>query len=130
MHFQPGRRDDQIGLDFLAGFQLEAGFGETLDLVGDDRGGAIGECVEEIAVRCQAEALVPGIIARREMLSDVELAAQPNADRLEDLAFDQVGIGLGQLINIDVQQHILRPSDRIGDLLGQDFAHEIGETIA
>ena len=35
--FEAGRGDDDVGLQFAAGLQPDAGLGEGLDLVGDDR---------------------------------------------------------------------------------------------
>ena len=57
----------EVGLELLAGAQPDARLGERLDLVGDDRRAPVLQRLEQIAVRHQAEALVPRVVARREV---------------------------------------------------------------
>ena len=66
----------------------EAGLGKGLDVIGDDRGGAVRDGPEQIAVGDEAEPLVPGVVAGGEVGVDVvagrqladDLAAQETLD--------------------------------------------------
>ena len=60
---EPGRGDDDVGLELLPGLELEPRLGEGLDPVGDDRGAAARDRLEQVAVGDEAEALVPRVVA-------------------------------------------------------------------
>ena len=53
------------------GRKLEARLGERLDAVGDDRRAAVPDRLEQVAVRHQAQALIPRVVARLEVRVDV-----------------------------------------------------------
>src|SRR5438067_1377431 len=64
---EAGRGDDDVGLEAVAALQLDAGLGEALDLVGDDRGLAGMDRLQQVAVGDEGDALPPRPIAWREM---------------------------------------------------------------
>ena len=64
LEFQAGGRDDDVSLDLGTGLQPKARPGEGLDLVRDHRGLAGLQRLEEVAIRSEAQPLVPGIVAR------------------------------------------------------------------
>ena len=66
---EPGRGDDDVGLELVAGFQENALFGEAVDLVGDDRGLAALDALEQVGIGNEGDALPPRPVFRREMLS-------------------------------------------------------------
>ncbi len=61
---QPGGGHDDVGRQFGAAAQFDAVLGEGLDSIGDHRGLARFDRLEQIAVGNQAHALIPGIVAR------------------------------------------------------------------
>ena len=80
LHLQAGRGHDDVGCEFLARFQLDAALREALDVIGDDRHAPGIDFAEQIAVRHEAEPLVPGIVARREMRRDIVVRSELLAD--------------------------------------------------
>ena len=60
-----------VGLELRAGREPDARLGERLDLVGDDRRAAARDRLEQVAVGHEAQALVPRVVARREVRVDV-----------------------------------------------------------
>ncbi len=64
--------------------QADAVSGEGVDLVGDDGGALVPDRLEQVAVRHQAQPLVPGIVARGEMGGDVVVGAERHPDAAED----------------------------------------------
>ena len=67
LSFEAGRDDDDVGGERLPGGEADACRVEALDGVGDDRGAAGADRREQVAVGDQADALVPGLVARREV---------------------------------------------------------------
>ncbi len=81
---EPGRSDDQIGLERTARrLQPQAGFREGVDLVGDDFGAPAANGPEQITVGdLQArQALLPGVVAGREVPVDVVVGPEPGCAR-------------------------------------------------
>ena len=68
---QAGGGDDEVGLELVARPQPQPLLGERLDLVGDDRRSALRQRLEQVAVGHQAQALVPRVVAGREVGVDV-----------------------------------------------------------
>ena len=77
-HFQieTGGGDDDVGRKHRAGFQLDAGGREARDLIGDDLGLARAQRLEQISIGHQTQALLPRVIARREMLLHIEVGTE------------------------------------------------------
>ena len=67
---------DDVGLQLAARLELDPALGEGLDPVGDDLGAAVADRPEEVGVGDQAEALVPGVVARLEVGVDVVAGRQ------------------------------------------------------
>ena len=78
---EAGGGDDDVGLELLAGADPDAGLGELVDGVGDDRRLPLAEGREEVAVRDDRDALLPRPVAGAEVLVDVEALGQQRADR-------------------------------------------------
>src|SRR6185437_8623265 len=68
---EAGRGNDDVGFQRLAGFQQNAAPGKAVDFVGDHRGPAGLDGLEQIAVRNEGDALPPGTVTRREVGRDV-----------------------------------------------------------
>ena len=65
--------DDDVGVQLLARVQQNAVADDGLDGVCDDRRVPAVEALEEVAVRAQAKALFPGIVARLKVWVDGEV---------------------------------------------------------
>ena len=72
---QAGGGDDHVGLQLGARRELEPLLGERLDAVGHDRRAARADRLEQVAVGHEAQALVPRVVARREVGVDVVAVA-------------------------------------------------------
>ena len=84
-HLEAGRGHHDVGVELLARAQRDPALGERLDVIGDDRGAARLDRREQIAVRHEADALIPHGVARREVLH-VEVGADLFAHLLEQPA--------------------------------------------
>ena len=73
---EAGRGNDQVRLQFLAGFQQYAFFGKGVDFVGHHAGQALPQPGEQVSIRNDRYPLLPGAIAGREMLVDVKIFPQ------------------------------------------------------
>src|SRR5581483_2617065 len=107
LEVEPGGAHHEIGTKLPAGAQLDAGLGECLDLVRHDRGPALADRMEEITVRSEAEALVPGIVARREMGGDVVLGSELGAQPIQDHSPGTLRVPLADAIEVHAGEHIL-----------------------
>jgi hypothetical protein len=67
----------------LPGLQAHAGGGEGLDVVGDHRRTAVAQHLEQVAVGHHAQALVPGLVGRREVRHRVAGRAELVARHLQ-----------------------------------------------
>src|SRR3546814_15036649 len=63
---EAGRGDDDVGVEMLAGLQLDAALVETLDMIGDDRRLARLHRLEKIGVGDEAQPLIPRVVGRGE----------------------------------------------------------------
>ena len=136
---EAGRGDDDVGFELVAGFQQDAVLGEALDLVGDHRGLAGLDALEQIAVRNEGDALPPWPVFRREMGRDVVVRAEIGLDRrqqillggfrlLERLAGERVlieqDLAPGDLVDPGLVD--LKLAQRFGDLDRVAAGAEIG----
>ncbi len=74
--FRPVRRDDDVGIEVVAGLQLDARLVERLDVIGDDARLTATQRAEEIAVGHGAQALIPRVVARREVGIHIEVSGE------------------------------------------------------
>src|SRR5258706_2944371 len=83
-----GRGDDDVGLELGARPQPHPLLGERVDVVGDQRRGAVPDGLEEVAIGREAEPLVPGVVPGSEVGVDVvsgrQLALENPAKHLLD----------------------------------------------
>src|SRR5690606_12360619 len=77
---EPGRGDDDIGLETIARREPDAAGIERLDMVGHDGGGAGGDRPEQVAVGNEGDALAPGPVTGGEVPLDVEVVAEMGAN--------------------------------------------------
>ena len=119
LHVQTRCGDDDIGLQLGAGGQLDTGFGECLDGVGDDVGLARLDGLEEIPVGGQADSLVPGIVARAEVLVVVEAFRQPPGRHIAQRLLEHLRESARHLVLAGGHRDRLPPVDHVGDVLGQ-----------
>jgi hypothetical protein len=66
---EPGGGDDDVRIEVGTRTQGDPGLRERVDLVGDDRRRTIAQGGEQVAVRDQAQSLVPRVVARRQVVS-------------------------------------------------------------
>ena len=89
---ETGCSDDDIGLQLFTGFQADALFGKTVDLIGRHADLAGGYSLEQVPVRHKCHALLPGSIARREVFLHVVIGAQEGAHPRQQLVSYQFGL--------------------------------------
>lgn len=94
MHLETGGSNDDVGIDFLASFYLDAVIGDLGDGTRHDVRVAIADGLEEISVRTDAETLFPWVILRVEVGVDGHRGATQFFFRTlaEDLS-GNVGVG-------------------------------------
>ena len=80
MQIETRGRHDEIGLKRFPRTQADAPFGEGLDMVGHNRDLAGFDRLEQVTVRDQAQALLPGVVTRGEMLLDIIVGLQRRAN--------------------------------------------------
>lgn len=73
---QPRGGDDDVGVKLLAGVEEDAIADDALDGVGDNAGTPAVETLEEVAVRAQAQTLLPRVVPGLEVWVDGEVRGQ------------------------------------------------------
>ncbi len=114
---------------FSARGQTHPPLSEGLDPVGDDLGLAVAKRVEEVAAGDEAEALVPGVIARFEVGVDVVAGGQAGLGALADEAAHRLRGAAGELVAEHHPQHVLPAHDRVDRLRRKTAAQRCGETV-
>ena len=76
----------------LAGFQQNAAPGKAVDLVGDDRGLAGLDGLEQVAVRNEGDALPPRPVTRREVGRDVVVGSEIGLHRGQQILLGGLGL--------------------------------------
>ena len=94
-------------------------FGELLNPVGHDGRLAGTDHVEQIAVRHQAEALVPWIVGRREMSFHIVIRAELLLHHADDAFLELGRLAARHLEQEQLQQNVAPPRDAVGDLRRQ-----------
>ena len=128
LELQAGGGDDDIGLQLLAGFEPDATLGESVDLVGDDRGLAGADGLEQVAVRHRAEALVPGFVARREV-THVGVLAELLFHTREQQGAHALGPALRSLVDPALDRDVASARELVDPPLRQDFAEPRGDLV-
>ena len=105
-------------------FGLKRGHG-----VGHHVGPAALDGGKQIAVGQEADALVPGLVARAEVGLGVKAGGQGGGGSLHDAGLGQVWPALGQAVEKQAQAHIFPARERIGQALGQEAAQCVGQRI-
>ena len=126
---EPGRGDDDVRVDALAGRQPDAGLVEALDRVGHDRCLARVDRAVQVAVRDQAQPLIPRVVVRREVLLD-HLVAERVTGHAEQLLAHLVGVGARAPVEERLQRRVLAARDRVRDTLGQHLAERVRDRVA
>ncbi len=106
-HLEPRRRDDHVGLEFLARRQDDAPGGHGLDRVGDDGASAGAQGGEEVAVRAHAEALSPRVVGRLEMGVVWDRGGELFYGRFLDGCSGESGVGHAPLDDEDALEDVL-----------------------
>ena len=129
VQLQTGGHHHDVGGKFIAGGEPQAPLRETFDARGHHRGAALANLAKQIAVRHQAHALVPRLVARREMRVDVELRTHLFARHLDEALFHLLGTAASQLIQEHVEQNILPARERIGRAFGQTATEPLRQPV-
>ena len=81
--------------------------------------------LEQVAVGHQAQPLIPGIVARREMRGDVVVRTERHLDAAEDQLLDAGRLAPAELEEIHAQQHVAPADQMIGELGRQSCARSL-----
>jgi hypothetical protein len=135
---EAGRRDDDVGLQRLAGGQEDPGRGEPLDLARHHRGLAGADGLEEVPVRDEGDALAPRPVAGGEVLLHL-LVADEGAHHVQQVLLHRLGTldrGLGEGVLVvqglaahDLVDPVLADLQRaqgVGEVVGVAAGDEIG----
>ena len=129
MQFQPGRRHDDVGGQLIAVVQAHTALSQALDLRGEHTRLAALERRKEIAVRHQAQALIPGVVARREM-GQIRGALQAFAGLIEQQLAHFPGLPARAPVEPGLKPRIFPARQTVGPGFGQQRAQGVGEPIA
>ena len=102
-----------VGLELLAGFQPQAVLGERRDPPGGHRGALLADGAEQVAVRDQAQPLVPRAVDRLEMRVDVVPGRQLPDGHAADPVTHHLRPALAELIDERGDQHVLPPREGV-----------------
>jgi len=97
-------------------------------MIGDDRRPARLDRIEQVAVRHQAQALVPGIVAWR-IVGHVDIRPHFLAHHLEQPALEFCRLLARQVEHEQAEQHILPAGQQIGELCRQETAQPQGPFV-
>ncbi len=126
---QPGRGNDDVGLDLCAGGQFDAMLRKRLDPVGDDRSAPGTHRLEQIAVGHQAKPLIPRIVGWREMRLHVVRLTQRLAHPALHECLHGIRRAARKLEDHHSHQHVLPPRQRESGPFGQDLAQQAGKGV-
>ena len=115
----------------LAGLQQDARLREALDLVGDHRGLAGRDALEQVAVGNEGDPLTPGPVARRKVRLDVVVRAEQVAHAASSSCFtasgsSNVAAGEGRLVVEDLAAHDLVDPGLVDLQLAQGVGQVVG----
>ena len=128
LYIQARGRNDDVGFQFLAGFQANTGFGKALDVIGFDRRGAGLDGLEQVAVFHHAQALVPGVVVRAEV-AHVGLAVELAFDDRQEQAAHGFRAFTGALEQEPGNGNITGPGQPVGGPGWQYFLHGQGDFV-
>ncbi len=106
---EAGGGDDDVGLKFFPRLEQNAARREAVDFVGDHRGFARGDALEDVAIGDKGDALPPGAVVRGEVGLDVIVRAEEGADAGQQFAaFTTSGSSNVRLVKTAWSWRILR----------------------
>ena len=129
LQIEPGRGDDDVGVELAAVLQPDAFLSETVDLGGHDRSALVPDRLEQVAVRHQAQPLVPGIVARREMGGHVVVGTERHPDAAEDHLLDLGRLAARELEEEHAPEHVAPADHLIGEFGRQLRPQFVGDGI-
>ena len=110
--------------------QADATSLELRDLIGDDLGLAGGDGVEQIGIGHEAQALIPGVVTRREVGFEIIVSRQQLCEAFQQQFPYLAGVDSRLLVEILAERDILPAHDVVRHLRGQDGFERIGDGIA
>lgn len=123
-HVQARRRDDEVGVEVVAGLERDPGLGEPLDPVGDDGGAAVAQRGEEVAVGAEAQALIPRLVRRVEVGVHGIALRQGLGVGLPDECAGGLREGADELHLASLGPDAGEPGDRVSTLLPEQSEEE------
>ena len=126
---QAGGGDQDVGVDVPARFELHAVGRDAGDAIGDHLGPAPVDGLEQVGVGDQAQALVPRVVAGREMGVHVVAGPQVLAHLGEQLGLDPLRRHPGAVVEVMLHQHVLPAGDGVGQPLRQHLAQAVGDGV-
>ena len=121
--------DDDVGLEVAAGLQLDPGLGEGRDAVGDHRGGAVCDRLEQVAVGHRAQPLIPRVVGGVEVLVDRIALGQPLALRRRISRRAALRVPLAELVDGALLEDVLAARQRIAALGAEQLLRRVGEGV-
>ncbi|MCG0062327.1 hypothetical protein L0F81_03315 [Streptomyces tricolor] len=128
-HGEPGRGDGDVGGQFLAGLQQDAGLGEPVDVVGDDRGPPGRGRLEQIAVGHHAQPLVPGGVARGEVGVDVEVPGELPAHVGDEQSAHEFRHAPAGLVDRAREQDVFAADHPVRPFVADQFPQRVGQGV-
>ena len=98
--------------------------------IGDDRDATVADRLEQVAVGHDAQALVPRVVARREMGVDVEVRRELALELLAEQPLHSGGPAATEAVDAQGEQHVLPAGDAVSQLVRQDAFEQPGQRVA
>ncbi len=122
-------RHDEIGLKRSSRTQADASFGEGLDMVGHNRDLAGFDRLEQVTVRDQTQALLPGVVVGGEMLLDIIVGSQRRANLAQEKRLGPLRGVTAEPEEVGSDKHIFPPNQAIDQGIRKKTAQRIGERV-
>ena len=118
-------RNDYLGRKRVTGLQLDPLFRERGDLVGYESDLPGRNFLEQVAVRNQGQALLPGPVLRREMLLDVEVLGKEPPDAIDQFRLYELGLLPGEADEDLLVMKELFPHNGVGQSSGTSISRSV-----
>ena len=125
---QPGRRDDDVRLHDPAVGEADPLGDEAVDVAGDDVGAAAPDRGVEVAVGHGAQALVPDVVRRGEVLLD-DVRGQVPPELGEDELVGGLRADPGELVEEGLHAEVLHPGHGLDRLRAEPATQRLDEGV-
>ena len=130
LSFEAGRDDDDVGRQRRSRGEADPVGDEAVDRVGGDRGAAGADRAEQVAVGNEADALVPGVVARREVGVRIAVGADLGRCQRDEALLDLGRSAAREPVVVRADQDVLPARDRVRETGGQDAQQHFRDAVA